>query len=350
MLSILLINNNKIVSRLLQLSSQKHNYSLEESEEYTPQKESYNVVFVDSDLYDPAKVLDLSKKVRYDKLGYLGERGSEKPEMFELVLEKPFLPTDFVNLMDDHFKFVDPADVADEITDDSSLESLNEDEFDLDSLEEITEDDELDLDLLGSEVETTGEINDIANEIEEIDGLDKIDKDSDLSSLDESIESTVSEEVAIAGEDKFDSELESIVDEDMVKASLQEVMESESISDESKIDTVALGAAAMASAVASTAFGSSNDEMEKESTTDEFEALDEKSVKEALFDQEKEVSTNTEEIEIKEENLGGEVEAVDPRGLEDVIAKALSKALTKEMIQEALKDMEIVVSLKGKES
>ncbi len=354
MLSILLINNNKIVSRLLQLSSQKHNYNLEESEDYTHQKDGYNVVFIDSELFDEEKTHTLIDEIRYDKLGYLGEKGSAKPEIFELMLEKPFLPTDFVNLMEEHFKVVDPSELEGITFEEESIDSL-EDELDLDSLEEITSDDELDLDALmadsGTSQETSDEISDITNEIEEIDELDEAINKPSVNEIEESVEDEP--------KDKFDKEMEQIVDENLIRESLQEAMVDES-KDETALNTAALGAAAMASAVAAST--TSHESENSASMVDEFANIDEKGIKEALLGERDELSTDTmeisedistlesNEIKVEESSTSTKYEELNPTELEQIISRAVSKALTKEMIQEALKDMEIVVTLKSRES
>jgi uncharacterized membrane protein len=137
--SILLINGNKIVSRLLQLSSEKHGYDLEIGETFNPSESSYNVVFVDSDQYSEELSAQIKEKLKFDKLGYIGAKHSELPAGFDLLLEKPFLPTDFITLMDANFKVVDPMDLSDNVAAEKELE----DNFELDELDMEAPDEEL---------------------------------------------------------------------------------------------------------------------------------------------------------------------------------------------------------------
>jgi len=89
--SILLINDNKIVSRLLKLSSEKNGYNLEEVSTLDSSGDSYDVVFVDSDKYSDALMEQIESKLNYEQLGYIGIKQERAPEGFDLVIEKPFL-------------------------------------------------------------------------------------------------------------------------------------------------------------------------------------------------------------------------------------------------------------------
>ena len=153
--SILLINNNKIVSRLLQLSSQKHNYTLEEINNYTPSGDSYNVVFIDSENYDAEVWETLKGTLSYDRVGFIGDKTHTKPEEFDFVLEKPFLPTDFVNLMNENFKVMTPEEEAQ--MNDELEEMEDEQELDLDSLKEMEELDESEISLDDEDLESLSE-------------------------------------------------------------------------------------------------------------------------------------------------------------------------------------------------
>jgi uncharacterized membrane protein len=440
--TILLINDNKIVSRLLQLSSQKHNYALEEISDYSASEDAYNVVFIDSEKFDEDAWEVLKSTLTYDKLGFIGDKTHPKPDGFDLILEKPFLPTDFVSLMDENFKVMDPSQVSDELETIEEIEG--EDELDLDNLEEIELDNDLeetDLDTIedigeievnldeenldtGSEtlVEpetalTTGiaatmvedenkdELVDIVNEIDNMENPEKELEEMDLDALAE-------EEASI--------EETSIVDDAMVKESLEEVEESleeelvgndveESMQDvsehiekekeelsssieeevvpseedeaiatkeESNLSTAAIatGVAATVAAVSSTVTDKSDtleeDEKEEveealnildgvesieheddylkesehvvEDLADEFDSLNEEEVKQILSNE------PVEEILSEEIVTEGEEKVVEANDLEEMITRAVAKAITKEMLQEALNDMEISISLKTK--
>ena len=376
--SILLINNNKIVSRLLQLSSQKHNYTLEEINNYTPSGDSYNVVFIDSENYDAEVWETLKGTLSYDRVGFIGDKTHTKPEEFDFVLEKPFLPTDFVNLMNENFKVMTPeeeAQINDELEEMEDVES--EQELDLDSLEEMEELDESEISLDDEDLEslsedivapiplTTGitdsivpseeqeEIADIMDEIENME--DEVLEEMDLDALTDEVDEIVSD---------------SIVDESMVKESLQEVeideVEEEVEEKSTPVAAIAAGVTATVAAVTS-AVDSSKEEVEEEfedalnildgvesiETEDDYLKENEHVVEDLAgeFD-----SLNEEEVEklmageeiVSEEFVTGEEKIVESNDLEEMITRAVSKAITKEMLQEALKDMEITVKLQAK--
>jgi uncharacterized membrane protein len=290
---------------------------------------------VDSELYDQNRVEELKKEVRYDKLGFLADKGGVKPDGFDLVLEKPFLPTDFVNLMDENFKILDPSQIPE---DEIIVES---EELDLDALdkdEEIALDDvsELDLDSL-EELEESSE-EDIAKMVDEIEEM-QITKESEEISKDDL------------------SDIDSIVDEELVRESLDEV---EAKDDDSTVNTLTTGIAAAAAATAvsvvdqkeidvlngvEAAIESEEDYIEDskdkkiDDLTKEFDSLNEDEVRKIMSNE-----PIQEESEVKDINLKG----VEIDNLEDIVAKALSKALTKEMIQEALNEMELSITLRVK--
>jgi uncharacterized membrane protein len=328
MLTILLINDNKIVSRLFQLSSQKHNYDLEENNQYNASKDAYNIVFVDSQIYDEDKFLELKSKINFDKSAYLGEKGKEKPKIFDLLLEKPFLPTDFVSLMQENFKVVQP---------DADLDTKEvDDEFDLDSLEEIKIDDELedleemDLDSLADvDEESSPEIKEPAGEIDTKDEISDV--LADIDDLDS------------GGEDELDS---SILSEELVKEALDEVKDEEKILPDS---AKAVAAASVGAAIVADSIDSDEKESQKDlDMVDELDSLDERMVKEAILG-EKIIDTD----DAKEDNLvasEANEEFIESSDLEAIIQKAVSKALNKEMLSKALEELEIVVSFRQKSS
>ena len=351
MLSILLINENKIVSRLFQLSSQKHNYDLEEIVSYVPKESSYNAVFVDSKIYDKEKIEEFKTKISFDKMTYLGDKGEAKPDWFDLLLEKPFLPTDFVNLMNENFKMLEPNQEMEVMAE--SSDTL--DELDLDNLEEIKLDDELSLDSL-----------------DEIETLDELDLDNDLADIEPSLAvDAPKEELAdmVAELDDLDTLKEdSIVAEDLVKESLKEVEESV-IADDSKIETLATaGVVAAATATVASVVSESvkeddtlsildgvetieseddyltDPQPQVEKLADEFDSLNEVEMTKVMSGE------SLEEVIIDEQIIQEDDRVVESNDLEELITRAVSKAVTKDMIHEALKDMDIVISLKPKES
>ena len=409
--SILLVNDNKIVSRLLQLSSQKHDYSLEEINDYTPSESSYNVIFIDSEKYEEGALEALKETLTFDKLGYIGDKTNSVPSGFDFVLEKPFLPTDFVKLMNENFKVMG-SDESGEL--DAMEEIEGENELDLDSidlddeLEEMEELESIELDLDDENLEdlsvdiaesdmalTTGiaenltddetkeELADIVNEIDNME--EEVLEEMDLDALadEPEIESSVEIEEEIVSEEEVASEeaesSESIVNDEMVKETIEEISEDEKIetdeTEESEVEEESspIDSATMATAVASTVAAvaaveaTSDDEVQEEieetlNILDGVEAIEQEDdyLKEndhTVQDLADEFdSLNEEEVEklmageeiISEEFSSGEEKVVESNDLEEMITRAVANAITKEMLQEALNDMEITVSLKMK--
>ena len=98
---LLLLNNNPAVSRLIKLSAEKAGYELDEFEDYgLVPLVTYDVILVDNELYEETDVAALCEQVDCNYVVYICQRGSKKPETVNVSLEKPFLPTDFLVLMD----------------------------------------------------------------------------------------------------------------------------------------------------------------------------------------------------------------------------------------------------------
>ncbi|ELK4400484.1 hypothetical protein Q6748_000557 [Campylobacter coli] len=93
-MKILLLNENPVVSRLVSLSAKKMSYDFEELNAYDENLGHYDVIIVDSDTPAPLKIL----KEKCDKLIFLAPR-NQSADIDALILHKPFLPTDFLNLL-----------------------------------------------------------------------------------------------------------------------------------------------------------------------------------------------------------------------------------------------------------
>ncbi|MBL0703182.1 MAG: hypothetical protein JJV95_04295 [Sulfurospirillum sp.] len=96
----LLVNTNSAVSRLIVLSVKKLGFKIDEvtSLKKIP-RDSYDTIFIDRELYNRSKV----NKMRAAKIAnffiYISQRGEVKPKNMDSILEKPFLPTDFIDLI-----------------------------------------------------------------------------------------------------------------------------------------------------------------------------------------------------------------------------------------------------------
>ena len=323
MLSILLINDNKIVSRLLKLSSQKHNYDLEEIVDYNPKKEAYNILFVDSGLYNNANLISLLSRVTFDKVAYIGDKSDKKPDEFDLMLEKPFLPTDFVNIMNENFKVMD----IDEIEEESTLDDIHElEELDLDALEDI--DEEPNLEAVSNDIddEVKDEIADVLSDIDELDN--KVEEGEDIS-------------------DEVQESLSDISDIDENKDSESSLVE----------DSLKAVAATGAAGIAATSVMANSSSDDKEEIEKVVESMDKDDIKDALGlkidvenEEEKEQDDENKLIEgsqlVESSNLSNI--SLEESDLEKIVSNAVSKAITKEMLSEVLKDMEVVISFKPK--
>ncbi|MFY4754665.1 hypothetical protein ACOTV8_00715 [Campylobacter jejuni] len=93
-MKILLLNENPVVSRLVSLSAKKMSYDFEELNAYSENLGNYDVIVVDSDTPAPLKIL----KEKCDRLIFLAPR-NQNVDIDVQILQKPFLPTDFLNLL-----------------------------------------------------------------------------------------------------------------------------------------------------------------------------------------------------------------------------------------------------------
>ena len=440
MASIFLVNDNKIVSRLLQLSSEKHGYLLEEKTEPEPSREHYDIILVDSDKYSPELVETLKSRATFGKLGYIGVKQEEVPPEFDIHLDKPFLPSDFVTMIEESTReslATQIAEAPQEHTVISEEVNLEEETLSLD-IEETPQDETMpdaealleeplpeeigeDLD---EELEALGELD----EIEDLDELDLGDLDLGERGSDETAEAPQpeestetpqpQEETALKDLDKTEDALKELeaLDEEMehvdlsldssavmstgvaeqfveespeapapaplheIEAAAQEQKEEQEEEAPSVGDAAALAAGVAAAAAATTvaattsqeereteAHGSELDHLEGaediehesdyleeslsvENLASEFDTLNEHEVMQAL-DPEAAARMQPQEPhaveEIVEEEIvsQGEETMVESNDVEKWIRDAVAKAITPEMIQEALQDMEITIKL-----
>jgi uncharacterized membrane protein len=389
--SILLINDNKIVSRLLQLSSEKNGYNLEEVTILDNSGGSYDVVFIDSDRYSDELMREIESKLKYGKLGYIGVKQETVPEGFDIVIEKPFLPTDFVDIIKEQvigsisekeetfdedenleMESLDLDDEADVLLDEDSLdlESFDDDVEDLlvsddDQNDEISLDDldaldDVDLSLDPATVMTTGvaasmamsdnnpeELADMVSELEDM-------NEDELKPLDEEIVLESEPEVELESESQKPLDMDSEDFEDDISELTREATELEESKEGISGLEVAAGAAAVVGAVASGAIASTDSlevvedkDIEKEvSKLDDLVELNEADLQQALGEEVTEVAEETAEEIISEEIISdGEETMVESNEVEKWIRDAVAKAITPEMIKEALDGMDINVTL-----
>lgn len=328
MLCILLINDNKIVSRLLQLSSKKSGFDMEESGIFSPQKESYNLIFIDSDKYNPELVDKIKTNLTYDKLVFIGTNQVKKPAEFELLLEKPFLPADFTSLIESNF-----ITESEESKDDNNLEDSDDKEFEFNE----------ELHSFDNELDSTPEklsqiIDDIDEEI--VDDLDidenEMEIDDDLLNFDDEDieESEIDEELP-----NIDNELEEDSEEnkiDKLEDLLEETVdETTKISDNLEID-----------------IETKEETIVEKEDGDELLSLDEDKLKKVIEPElvkNVEIVDNNKDIEPfletkKEDELDN-----NQKNLEDIVKEQLKEIITANLLKDVLKDMQINITFSSKD-
>ncbi|MBV5320084.1 MAG: hypothetical protein JZU62_00195 [Sulfuricurvum sp.] len=98
-MNILLFNDNPVVRKLVALSAQKTKddlsvvWSVDEIEE-----SEYDLLIVDDALYSDDMFESLNAKIRVKSKLLMATRGNETPPGFDNVINKPFLPTDLVDM------------------------------------------------------------------------------------------------------------------------------------------------------------------------------------------------------------------------------------------------------------
>lgn len=98
-MKILLLNDNPVVRKLVALSAQKTKdelsviWSVDEVE-----GDAYDLLIVDDAHYSDESMAALKEKIQYKTSLLMATRGNATPSGFEKVINKPFLPTDLVDL------------------------------------------------------------------------------------------------------------------------------------------------------------------------------------------------------------------------------------------------------------
>ncbi|MDD3342698.1 MAG: hypothetical protein PHR87_03895 [Sulfurospirillaceae bacterium] len=242
---LLLINNNPAVSRLLKLSVEKAGHEMDEFEEYglVPLK-SYDVIMVDNELYDENEVIALKEQTHCDYCIYVCQRGAIKPDSINVTLEKPFLPTDFLamlekvkNVLESQREHTAPSISLDDIEKDE-FDEVNT--FDIDSIDEL--DNQTD-DMLDDEDKEEEEnfMPDISDDNDEMSlptfDLETKEEDLDLSfvskdTVDEDLELDDKQSNEVLEEDMAESAT-SVLDKDDINEVKQLLDDDESTSEES---------------------------------------------------------------------------------------------------------------------
>ena len=93
-MKVALVNKNPAVSRLITLSLNKIGVEYVEFDDVNAVSGEFDYIIIDSDME--------SADIKFDqKVMYLAPRGGIKPNFADIMLEKPFLPTEFINLFEE---------------------------------------------------------------------------------------------------------------------------------------------------------------------------------------------------------------------------------------------------------
>ena len=147
---LLLLNNNPAVSRLIKLSAEKAGYELDEFEDYgLVPLTHYDIILIDNELFDENALTGLREYTGCNYVVYICQRGSKKPESVNVVLEKPFLPTDFLLLLEKLKTVIESHKAEEEDEDGSSTQILSEattaqpEAFDIDQIDTLEDEENM---------------------------------------------------------------------------------------------------------------------------------------------------------------------------------------------------------------
>lgn len=98
-MKILLVNDNPVVSKLVTLSAQKTSDQLSVVNSIDEIKiGEYDLLMLDDALYDQESLQEIKSKINFQKSLFIHSRNGAIAEGFSAMLNKPFLPTDLVEL------------------------------------------------------------------------------------------------------------------------------------------------------------------------------------------------------------------------------------------------------------
>ncbi|RAX56578.1 hypothetical protein CCZ01_09120, partial [Helicobacter monodelphidis] len=113
-MKLLLINTNPIVQKLVKLSAEKVGLSIIEADSLNQLQDISEIqfIFIDDKSFSNNLKREAKEKIPQAKLGYIYSKNSEKEGGFDIYVQKPFLPTDFVELLKNHTIGMDRKDFA----------------------------------------------------------------------------------------------------------------------------------------------------------------------------------------------------------------------------------------------
>ena len=214
-MKIVLVNANPAVSRLATLALSKMGYEYVEIGDASELSGVFDVLIIDSDI--DAKEMNLKEFA--NKILYLSSKNSPTFENADRILPKPFLPTEFITIVEDlanKTKSAEPAAAKDETAEVSVkgfefIDDPTEDVFEDEIMEldpgELRLDDELDdiSQAASGKDSAFDELNEIVKAIDDMDELSEKLGDEELDLDGEDDEAMEFDEFEIAAkDDKFD--------------------------------------------------------------------------------------------------------------------------------------------------
>lgn len=282
-MKILLLNDNPVVRKLVALSAQKTKdelsviWSVDEVE-----ASAYDLLIVDDAHYSDESMAALKEKIQYKTSLLMATRGNATPSGFDKVINKPFLPTDLVDLFSQIDKDLSSsipkvaeekskAIVLDDVIETQQDEDLDFDDFDIDDEEvavktnvldheEVQElqdllddtdnfdmDDELSLDGLMEEDEAADSDDIMGNDdlLESLDDdiLQALENESSIGSTDDDLKDAMEEfdfdEELLADEEKSIKPIDEEVDDEELLGSLDDLLDFDDLAGVSDEEAVA---------------------------------------------------------------------------------------------------------------
>ena len=295
-MKVALINKNPAVSRLITLSLNKIGTEYSEFEDLNGFDDAqFDFIIIDSDV-------DSSELATDKKVMYLASRGESKPEFATLMLEKPFLPTEFISVFEQNIPKDEP--VAQQ-----SESEQGESDF--------------------------GDFGDEAINFDEMSGFKLPDIDTNLENFAD-LDKELSEGVSDDLEMDADISMPEIESDEGLLDSLEELDElkelvSEDLVDESADEEMDLGAAV----------GKERDLAELSSLVDEIETMPETSeIDEALGENLDDIISQNDVVGlVDDEKVDGELDEIDQSKFELSEIESLDEALNSEVAEENLDEL-----------
>lgn len=224
-MKILLLNDNPVVRKLVALSAQKTKDDLNVIWSVDEVKsDDYDLLIVDDAHYSDEAMSLLREKIHYKASLLMATRGNATPAGFDKVINKPFLPTDLVELFSQIAKDISPS--VQEIVEPQTSDTKKAIVLDITNLDDDLNLDDFDIGDEENDFEAKTNVLDHeeVQELQELlDEADDFDIDDELL-LDASMEEEI-EETAISDEDLLNSldDLMSMEEEEVPELQMPEV-------------------------------------------------------------------------------------------------------------------------------